>query len=307
MLFLCIIIGRSVGVSMASSKQEYFILRNDVPIAKTNNFLRNLLGTENADHVMKGELLVKEALPQYGSHAMYSLALDRNKKVSCSISDVIPLSEDDYEWLAAIRKNMDRWQVYVQGDKLESAKALKVGEKVWVSLPVGDGNLHQLPGTSCSQATVQYIGPLQDIPGRWIGVELKVREKVHYQCKYSQKYIKDKECATVYLSVYCIYSFHHSNFVTCTKMMDNPGIYIQEVQEMYQEISGISLHPTSIIRYANRFGLTRQRMRRISISRSDMDRAEFMMQVDSMDPAFFIWVDETGCDQEHLYAEWLMV
>ena len=48
-------------------------------------------------------------------------------------------------------------------------------------------------------------------------------------------------------------------------LLDNPGIYIQEVQEMYQEITGISLHPTSIIHYANCFGLTRQRMRRISI------------------------------------------
>ena len=162
---------------MASTKHEYFILRNDVPSAKANNFLRNLLGAQNADHVLKGELLVKEALPQdsnHQSHAIYSLALDRNKKVSCSISDVIPLSEDDYEWLAAIRKNMDRWQVYVQGDKLELAKVLKVGEKVWVSLPVGDGNPHQLPGTSCCHAIVQYIGPLQDAPGRWIGVELKV-------------------------------------------------------------------------------------------------------------------------------------
>ena len=184
--YVSIIIGRSVGVSMASSRQEYFILRNDVPIAKANNFLRNLLGTQNADHVLKGELLVKEVLPQDGSHqshAIYSLALDRNKKVSCSISDVIPLSEDDYEWLAAIRKNMDRWQVYVQGDKLESAKALKVGYNVWVSLPVGDGNTHHLPGTSCCHATVQYIGPLQDTPGRWIGVELRV-------CTYDRRYSK---------------------------------------------------------------------------------------------------------------------
>ena len=174
---MSIIIGRSVGIPMASRKQEYFILRTDVPIAKANNFLRNLLGTQNADHVLKGELLVKEVLPQDGSHqshALYSLASDRNKKVSCSIADVIPLSEDDYEWLAPIRKNMDRWQVYVQGDKLESAKTLKVGGNVWVSLPVGDGNPHHLQGTSCCQATVQYIGPLQDTPGRWVGVELKV-------------------------------------------------------------------------------------------------------------------------------------
>ena len=171
---MSIIIGRSVGVSMASTTQEYFILRNDVPIAKANNFLRNLLGTRNADHVLKGELLVKEALPLDGSHqshAMYSLALDRNKKVSCSNSDVAPLSKDDYVWLAAIGKTIDRWHFYIQRDKLEAIKKLQVGEKVWVSLP----SLHHLMGTSCCLATVQYIGPLQDTPGRWIGVELKVR------------------------------------------------------------------------------------------------------------------------------------
>ena len=163
---------------MASSRQEYFILQNDVPISKTNNFFKNLLNTINADHVMKGELLMKEALPQDGSrqsHAMYSLASDRNKKVSCSSTDVAPLSEDDCEWLAAIGKTMDRWQVYIQGDKLEAVKKLRVGEVVWVSLPAGDGVPHHLPASSCCQATVQYIGPLQDTPGRWVGVELKVR------------------------------------------------------------------------------------------------------------------------------------
>ena len=176
---MSIIIGRSVGVSMASSRQEYFILRNDVPIAKTNNFFKNLLSTQNADHVIKGELLVKEALPQDGSkrsRAIYSLALDRRKKVSCSNSDVAPLSEDDYEWLAAIGKTIDRWYFFFsQRDKLETVKKLQVGDKMWVSVTAGDGNPPHLPGTSYCLATVQYIGPLQDTPGRWVGVELKVR------------------------------------------------------------------------------------------------------------------------------------
>ena len=164
---------------MASSKQEYFILRNDVPIAKANNFLRNWLVTQNADHILKGELLVN-ALPQDGGHHshashVYSLALDRNKKVSCSNSDVAPLSEDDYEWLAAIGKAIDRWQVYIQGDRLEIVKMVQVGANVWVSLPTADEAPPHLVGTCCCHATVQYIGPLQDTPGRWIGVELVVR------------------------------------------------------------------------------------------------------------------------------------
>ena len=168
---------------MASSRQEYFILRSDIPISKTNNFFKNLLNTLNADHVLKGELLVKEALPQDGSHQsharhMYSLASDRNNMVSCSNTDVAPLSEDDYDWLAAIGRTIDRWQVYIQGDKLESVKKLQVGEKVWVSLPTANEVPPHLVGPSCCFATVQYIGPLQDTPGRWIGVELKVTVSV---------------------------------------------------------------------------------------------------------------------------------
>ena len=186
---MCIIIGRSVGVSMASTKQEYFILRNDMPIAKTStitkNFWKQWRGSQNADHVLKGELLVKEALPQdssHQSHAIYRVALNRRIKVSCSSTDVAPLSEEDYEWLAAIGKTMDRWQVYIQGDKLETVKKLQVGEIVWVSLSTDDVITPDLTASSCCHATVRYIGPLQDTPGRWIGVELKVTvsiAKVH--------------------------------------------------------------------------------------------------------------------------------
>ena len=163
---------------MANSRLEYFILRSDVPIAKTNNFLKNWLLTLNADHVLKGELLLREAQPHNGSHVMYSLASDRSKKVSCASSDVAPLSEDDYEWLVAIQKPVDRFQVYSLEKKLDAVKRLKPDDKVWVSLPTSDGASFKLVGPSCCLATVRYIGPLQGSPGRWVGVELMVRQKV---------------------------------------------------------------------------------------------------------------------------------
>ena len=171
---------------MAHSGQEYFILRNHVPIGKTNNFFKNWLLAQTADHVLQGELLVREAQPQDGSHAVYSLALDRTKKVSCSNSDVIPLSENDYEWLAAIGKPIDCWYVYFQQDKFKAIKKLQVDERVWVCLPASDGKPSELTGSSCCHATVKYIGPLQGMPGRWVGVELKVRQSVHYSCKSIQ-------------------------------------------------------------------------------------------------------------------------
>ena len=96
---------------------------------------------------------------------MYSLASDRSKKVSCASSDVGSLSEDDYEWLVAIQKLVDRFQVYGQQEKLEAIKRLKFDDKVWVSLPTSDGASFKLVGPSCCTATVRYIGPLQGLPG----------------------------------------------------------------------------------------------------------------------------------------------
>ena len=163
---------------MASSRQEYFILRNDVLIARTSSFLRNLLSTQVNARVLKGELLVKESQPHDGSHAVYSLALDKFKKVQCSSNDVVPLDENDYEWLVTIQKPVDRYFFYSQRDKFENVKKLQVGAKVWVSLPSNDGAQFQLQGSSCCLATVRYIGPLRDMPGQWVGVELKVRQRV---------------------------------------------------------------------------------------------------------------------------------
>ena len=163
---------------MAYSRRKYFVLKNDVPIAKTNNFFRSWLSNQNADHVLKGELLVKEAQPHDGSHCMYSMALDKSKKVSCAESDVAPLSEDDFEWLVAIQKPTDRHKMFSQRDKLDIVKRMQVNDRVWVSLPLGEGIQPQPPNSTCCYATVKYIGPIQGMPGQRIGVELKVRNKL---------------------------------------------------------------------------------------------------------------------------------
>lgn len=43
-------------------------------------------------------------------------------------------------------------------------------------------------------------------------------------------------------------------------LQNNPRIYNQVVQEMYEEMMGITSNPMLIIRYANRFSLMQQRM-----------------------------------------------
>ncbi len=159
---------------MASSRQEYFILRSDIPIKKANNLFKKLLNAQDADHVPKGELLKKEPQSTGGERSMYSLPLDKSKMVSCGSSDVVPISEEDFDWLVAIKSTKDRHQVYTQRDKFKAVKKMKLGDKVWVSLPISDGASSMLPAPSCCQGTVRYIGPIKGMPGRRAGVELKV-------------------------------------------------------------------------------------------------------------------------------------
>lgn len=167
---------------MASSRQEYFILRSDIPISKAN---KKLLNTQNADHVLKGELLVKHSKSVGSGRSMYSLPLDKSKIVSCSSSDVVPISEEDFAWLVAIKSTTDRHQVYTQQDKFKAVKKMKVGDKVWVSLPISDGTSSMLPASSCCQGIVRYIGPIKGMPGRRAGVELKVGDSTaHYLLRF---------------------------------------------------------------------------------------------------------------------------
>lgn len=161
---------------MASSTEKYFILRNDVPLVKSSGFFKGFLSTQNADHVLKGELVVKELQPCEGSSLMYGLAFDSTKKVSCNNYEVAPLTEDDYDWLVAVKNPTDRDRLFNQRDKFRAVKNLQPGDGVWVSLPVRNDDNPSL--STCCHATVRYIGPLPDKPGRYIGVELKVRHEV---------------------------------------------------------------------------------------------------------------------------------
>ena len=87
--------------------------------------------------------------------------------------------------------------------------------------------------------------------------------------------------------------------VLLNALLDTPGIFLDEVQQHLFEKCGKWVSTSTLCREAKRMGLTRQKMRKIAIQRSDMAHASFMVQVDGMNADMFVWVDETGSDKRH--------
>ena len=76
--------------------------------------------------------------------------------------------------------------------------------------------------------------------------------------------------------------------------------YLDEIKSTFEELTGKSVH--NFCREVRRVELTRQSIHRIVLQRSAIERAAFKVQIELMDPSFFVWLDETGCDRR--YSPW---
>ena len=82
-------------------------------------------------------------------------------------------------------------------------------------------------------------------------------------------------------------------------ILQNPGIYLDEVQSKLGDIFGVLVSVSTICKTLKHMGCTRQAMCRVAKQRDDKLRAEFMANVSIYDPSMFIWMDETGCDKRN--------
>ena len=81
--------------------------------------------------------------------------------------------------------------------------------------------------------------------------------------------------------------------------LDKPGIYLREVQKELLDIIGTWISCATLCRAAQRFGLSRQKMRNIAIMRSEILRAEYLADISVFDPNMLVFVDETGCQRRN--------
>ena len=81
--------------------------------------------------------------------------------------------------------------------------------------------------------------------------------------------------------------------------IEKPGIYLREIQAYLHEETGTDVDISTICRYLQISGFTRQKLKVTAKQRSDALRAEYLsdMQVYSWHPEMFVFIDETGADR----------
>ena len=118
--------------------------------------------------VHRGELLLggEEA----GSDLRYQLNSNPAVTVDCSLNDVAPLRQYEFDLLSAIKSPSGCFNIFQNQDLLDWATGLKIDSNVLVKLPS-----HCAMPNQRALATVKYIGPLPTESGVLFGVEIVVR------------------------------------------------------------------------------------------------------------------------------------
>ena len=82
-------------------------------------------------------------------------------------------------------------------------------------------------------------------------------------------------------------------------IIQNPGIYLREIQVKLQLVFGVRVGAATICRTLKFMGCTRQRMHHVAIQQSESMRAEFMAEISIYDPTMLLWIDESGFDNRN--------
>jgi transposase len=82
-------------------------------------------------------------------------------------------------------------------------------------------------------------------------------------------------------------------------ILNNPGIYLGEIQATLVSKFGVTIDVSTICRTLKFMGCTRQVIQRVALQRSDDQRAKFVAEVSRYDPSMLIWIDESGCDRRN--------
>ena len=82
-------------------------------------------------------------------------------------------------------------------------------------------------------------------------------------------------------------------------VLAKPGLYLRKLQQELHEITGSWVVVSTICRTVKRLGLTRKKMRKVAIQRSEVQTAEYLVEVLTYKPEMLVFIDETGSDRRH--------
>ena len=76
--------------------------------------------------------------------------------------------------------------------------------------------------------------------------------------------------------------------IVLESFLSNPGIYLREVQDELLVASGKLVTWSTICRTAKKLGLSRQKIKKVAIQRSDILRAQYMAEIEAFDPNMLV-------------------
>lgn len=88
-------------------------------------------------------------------------------------------------------------------------------------------------------------------------------------------------------------------FSTANFILQCPGIYLHEVQHHILQHHGEHISESSICRFLQSAGFTRQKLKIAASQRDDLTRANFAAEVSVYNRDMFIFLDETGSDRQN--------
>jgi len=97
---------------------------------------------------------------------------------------------------------------------------------------------------------------------------------------------------------------NNQQFVLLRIILQNPGLYLSEIQIELFAVSGQTVSIATICQTLQCMGCTRQALQHIAIQRSDKERAKFMAEISMYNPNMIVWLDETGSDRRHSTRKW---
>ena len=79
--------------------------------------------------------------------------------------------------------------------------------------------------------------------------------------------------------------------IVLQSMIDRPGIYLAELQQQLNDVTGIWVHISTICRTVHRLGFSRKHLQHIALQRSDEKRAQYMAEISIFDPTIYVDMD----------------
>ena len=153
---------------MAELRNRYILLQDRVGYLQERSVLTLGLSKSTPTQILKGELL--EALPETeqpdDSTKIALSGIERKHlRVECSTESVAKLSSEDANLLLAISSVGERYQTYIDRNRLDFGRRIDTGSQILVEVKGVAKKLH---------GTVWYIGELPPNLGTMFEVELFV-------------------------------------------------------------------------------------------------------------------------------------